>query len=170
MTFFHNFNIFCLNYQKVWKLWFFFTILIFLFNPLTTNDGLLRYENMTFLWTWTQRWVPRSFATHVSFCNSLPSNKLCTKMVKIPVVKGLNYQKVWKLGLFFTILIFLFKPSTSMKICDFFFTILNHQQVWTFVTFFHNFNIFVYPFNYQWRIITSWKFDLFVDLDTEVGT
>ena len=102
-----------LNYQKVWKLWLFFTILIFLFNPLTTNDGLLRHEDLTFLWSWTLRWVPRSFATHASLCNALPSNKLCLKTVKIPVVKGLNYQKVWKLWLFFTILMFLFNPLTT---------------------------------------------------------
>ena len=101
-----------LNYQKVWKLWLFFTIviflfklsksnlksklklfftiLIFLFNPLTTYDGLLRHENLTFLWTWTLRWVPRSFAIYASLCNTLPSNKLFTKTVKIPVVEGLN--------------------------------------------------------------------------------
>ena len=48
----------------------------FLFDPLTTNDELSRHENLTFLWTWTQRWVPRSFATHASLCNNLSSNKL----------------------------------------------------------------------------------------------
>ena len=64
--------------------------------------------------------VPRSFANHVSLCNTLPSNKLWTKKAKIPVVKGLNYQKVWKLWHFFTILIFLFKLSKSMKIVTFF--------------------------------------------------
>ena len=65
-------------------------------NPLTTNDGLLRHENLTFLWTWTLRWVPRSFATHASLCNTLPSNKLCPKTVKIPVVKGLMYVQKTK--------------------------------------------------------------------------
>ena len=64
------------NCQKVWKLWLFFTIFIFLYNPLTANDELSRHENLTFLWTWTLRWVPRSFATHASLCNTLPSNKL----------------------------------------------------------------------------------------------
>ena len=59
-------------------------------NPLTTNDGLLRHENLTILWSWTLRWVPRSFATHASLCNTLPSNKQCPKTVKIPVVKGLK--------------------------------------------------------------------------------
>ena len=116
-----------LNYQKVWKLWLFFTILIFFLNPLTANDELSRLENLTFLWIWILRWVPRSFATHASLSNTLSSNKLCPKTVKIPVDKVLNCQKVRKLWLFFTILIFLFKLSKSMKI----------------VTFFHNFNIFV---------------------------
>ena len=121
-----------LTYEKVWKLWLFFTILIILFKlsksmkvmtfyhnfnilftPLATNDGLLRHENLTFLWTWTLRWVPRIFATHASLCNTLPSNKLWTKTVKIPLVKGLNYQKVWKLWLFFTILLFLFMSKNS---------------------------------------------------------
>ena len=82
-------------------------------NPLTTNDELSRHKNLTFLWTWILRWVPRSFATHASLCNTLPSNKLCPKTVKIPVVKVLNYQKVRKLWLFSTILIFLFNPLTT---------------------------------------------------------
>ena len=34
-------------------------------NPLTANDELSRHENLTLLWTWTLRWVPKSFATHV---------------------------------------------------------------------------------------------------------
>ena len=33
-------------------------------------------------------WVPRSFATHAFLCNTLFSNKLCTKTMKI--LKGLN--------------------------------------------------------------------------------
>ena len=41
------------------------------FNPLTANDELSRLENLTFLWTWILRWVPRSFATHASLCNTL---------------------------------------------------------------------------------------------------
>ena len=36
------------------------------FNPLTTNDELSPHENLTFLWTWILRWVPRSLATHAS--------------------------------------------------------------------------------------------------------
>ena len=46
-------------------------------NPLTVyfNDELSRHENLTFLWTWILRWVPRSFATHASLCNTLSSNK-----------------------------------------------------------------------------------------------
>ena len=32
-------------------------------NPLTANDEISRHENLTFLWTWILRWVPRSFAT-----------------------------------------------------------------------------------------------------------
>ena len=52
----------------------YFWILYFrmcLFNPLTANDELFRHENLTFLWTWILRWVPRSFATHASLCNAL---------------------------------------------------------------------------------------------------
>ena len=59
------------------------------FNPLTANDELSRHENLTFLWTWILRWVPRSFATHASLCNTLSYNKLCPKTVKILAVKGL---------------------------------------------------------------------------------
>ena len=59
-------------------------------NPLTANDELSRHENLTFLWTWILRWVPRSFATHASLCNVLSSNKLCPKTVKILAVKGLK--------------------------------------------------------------------------------
>ena len=128
---------------RSWNLWALFSLLCWyltihnpilyvicvIFNPLTTNDGLLRHENFIFLWTWTLRWVPTSFAIHAFLCNTLPSNKLLTKTVKIPVVKGLNYQKVCKLWLFFTILIFLFKLSKSMKV----------------MTFYHNFNILFTP-------------------------
>ena len=60
------------------------------FNPLTANDELSRLENLTFLWTW-MRWVPRSFATHASLCNTLSSNKLSQNTVKILAVKGLIY-------------------------------------------------------------------------------
>ena len=63
---------------------------VFLFNPLTANDELSRHENLTFLWTWILRWIPRSFATHASLCNALSSNKLCPKTVKILAIKGLN--------------------------------------------------------------------------------
>ena len=49
---------------------------IFEFNHLTANDGLSRLGNLTFLWTWVLRWIPRSFTTHVSLCNTLSSNKL----------------------------------------------------------------------------------------------
>ena len=58
-------------------------------NPLTANDEISRHENLTFLWTWTLRWVPRSFATHASLCNTLSSNK-CPKTVGILAVKGLS--------------------------------------------------------------------------------
>ena len=46
-----------------------------IFNPLTANDELSRHENLTFLWTWILRWVPRRFATYASLCNTLSSNK-----------------------------------------------------------------------------------------------
>ena len=48
--------------------------------PLTANE-LSRQENMTFLWT--LRWVSRSSATNAFLCNTLPSNELCPKTVKI---------------------------------------------------------------------------------------
>ena len=60
------------------------------FNPLTANDEISRLENSTFLWTWILRWVPWSFATHASLCNTLSSNKLCPKTVKILSVKWLK--------------------------------------------------------------------------------
>ena len=71
----------------------FFIISIFLLNPLTANDELSRLENLTFLWTWILRWVPRSFATHASLLNTLSSNKLCPKTVDIMAVKGLMLIK-----------------------------------------------------------------------------
>ena len=43
--------------------------------PLCANGELSYHENLTFLWTWILRWVPRSFATHASLCNTLSSNK-----------------------------------------------------------------------------------------------
>ena len=73
---------------------------LFKFNPLTANDELSRHENLTFLWTWILRWVPRSFATNASLCNALSSNKLCPKTVKILAVKGLiNGTPKFKLDL-----------------------------------------------------------------------
>ena len=63
-------------------------------NTLTANGELSRHGNLNFLWTWTLRWVTRSFATHASLCNTLPTNKLCQETVKIHAVKGLIYQKV----------------------------------------------------------------------------
>ena len=56
-------------------------------NPLSANVELSRHENLSFLWTWILRWVPRSFATHASLCNTLSSNKLCPKTVKILALK-----------------------------------------------------------------------------------
>ena len=41
-------------------------------DPLTANDEITRFENLTRILSW----VPRSFATHISFCNTLSSNKL----------------------------------------------------------------------------------------------
>ena len=59
-------------------------------NPLSANGELSRHENLTLLWTWILRQVPRSFATHASLCNNLSSNKLCPKTVKILALKGLK--------------------------------------------------------------------------------
>ena len=53
-------------------------------NPLSANGKLSRHENLTFLKAWILRWLPRSFATHASLCNTLSSNKLY------------NVQKQWK--------------------------------------------------------------------------
>ena len=75
---------------------FFFTIFIFLFNPLTANDEISRHENLTFL---------RDLDTEVGgylgasrpmlrLCNTLSSNKLMSKTVKILAVKWVNYEKV----------------------------------------------------------------------------
>ena len=64
---------------------------VFFFNPLTANNEISRLENLTFLWTWILRWVPRSFVTHASLCNTLSSNKqICPKIMKILAVKGLK--------------------------------------------------------------------------------
>ena len=57
-------------------------------NLLSANGKLSYHENLTFLWTWILKWVPRSFATHASLCNTLSSNK-CPKTLKILAVKGL---------------------------------------------------------------------------------
>ena len=40
------------------------------------KNSSMEFINLTFLWTWTMRWVPRSFVTHASLCNTLPSNKM----------------------------------------------------------------------------------------------
>ena len=61
-----------------------------IFNPLTAKNEISLPENMTFLWTWILRWLPRSAATHASLCNTLSSNKL-SKTVKILAVKGLSF-------------------------------------------------------------------------------
>ena len=70
--------------------WPYNTAVYIYINRLTANAELSRHENLTFLCTWTLRWVPRSFATHASLCNTLSSNKLCPKTVKILAVKGLR--------------------------------------------------------------------------------
>ena len=36
-------------------------------NLLTANDEISRLENLTFLWNW----IPRSFVTHASLCNTV---------------------------------------------------------------------------------------------------
>ena len=38
-----------------------------LVNPLTAKDELSRHANLTFLWSWTSRRVPRRVATHAPF-------------------------------------------------------------------------------------------------------
>ena len=65
-----------------------------LLKTLSVNDELSRHEN---LWTWILRWVPRSFATHASFSNTLPSNKLYPKTVKILALKGLKKDDISRL-------------------------------------------------------------------------
>ena len=63
-------------------------------NPLTANGELSRHENLTFLWTWILRWVPRSFATHASLSKTLSSNKT----VKILALKGLREKEDKRTG------------------------------------------------------------------------
>ena len=46
-------------------------------NPLTAKDEIFRLGNLSFLWTWILRWVPRSVGTHAPLCNTLFSNKPC---------------------------------------------------------------------------------------------
>ena len=65
-------------------------------NLLSGNGKLSYHENLTFLWTWILKWVPRNFATHASLCNTLPSNKLCPKTVKILALKGLKKNETVK--------------------------------------------------------------------------
>ena len=36
-------------------------------DPLTANDEITRFENLTRILSW----VPKSFATHISFCNTV---------------------------------------------------------------------------------------------------
>ena len=46
------------------------------FNPLTVAVGYVRHENLTYLWSWTPKRVPRSVATHVPLCNTVSTDKL----------------------------------------------------------------------------------------------
>ena len=45
-------------------------------NPLIANDELSHHKNLTILWTWI-------YIYHASLCNTLFSNKLFPKTVKI---------------------------------------------------------------------------------------
>ena len=89
------------------------------FNPLTANDKLSRHEDLTFLWTWILRWDTRSFATIASLCNTLSSNKLCQKTVKILVVKGYFCLKT-ELIIFFLLYhnFFFYEKSIYDRILD----------------------------------------------------
>ena len=59
-------------------------------NPLTVSVGYIRNGNLTYLWFWTPRMVPRSAATHALFCNTVSTDKLCLKTVNFVTVKGLR--------------------------------------------------------------------------------
>ena len=72
---------------------YFFSVL----NPLSDNDELSRHENLTFSWTWILGCVLRSFATHVSLCNTLSSNKPCPKTVKILAVERVKLLNLFLL-------------------------------------------------------------------------
>ena len=58
------------------------------FNPLTANDELSRHENLTFLWTWTLRYLGAS--RPMLLCVILCPLLNVQKTVKILAVKGLN--------------------------------------------------------------------------------
>ena len=45
-------------------------------NPLTAKDEISLRENLSFLWTWILRWVPKSVVTNASLYNILSSKKL----------------------------------------------------------------------------------------------
>ena len=46
------------------------------FNPLmSARDEISGLENLTFLWSWILRWVPRNAVTHAPLCYTLSSNK-----------------------------------------------------------------------------------------------
>ena len=68
-------------------------ILSMFFNPLTANDELSRHEILTFLWTWTLKWVPRSFATHASLCNTLSSHKLSKNSERVNLLRNFRLNK-----------------------------------------------------------------------------
>ena len=76
----------------------------FFMHHINSNDEIheqryLVHENLTFLWCCILRWEPRSVETNASMCNTLSSNKLCPKGVRILVFKGLRtfarFKTIW---------------------------------------------------------------------------
>ena len=60
-------------------------------NPLTANDELSCHENLTFLWTWILRWVPRSFTTQNLRKKERALEKAIVKLSKEISVNKLNF-------------------------------------------------------------------------------
>ena len=49
----------------------FYNFTMCFYNPLTAKNEISLPKDLTFLWTWILRWVPKSSATHASLCITL---------------------------------------------------------------------------------------------------
>ena len=45
-------------------------------NPLTVTAEYIQHGNLTYLWSWSPRRLPRSAATHAPLCNTVSTDKL----------------------------------------------------------------------------------------------